>query len=210
MTMHTEFVPHPDDASATSATPSLDAVRSPARARVLVDGESIDRTLGQILCRRPHSSERPRWDRLISFARKRFANQVHVLFFLVERDTPRFRGFVDALRDLTIRPVILKPEPEVEVVDKAILATLPHVPPHDPLLLLTHDGGYMDGLEPLLSADRRVAIVAFPELLSHRYKENCDIEIYDLEGDVNAFSSELPRETRTAVDLSEFDPRKLM
>ena len=133
-----------------------------------------------------------------------------MFFFLVERDTPRFRRFADALLSLDITPVILKPKPQVEVVDMAILATLPYIPPHDPLLLLTHDGGYMDGLEPLLSANRRVAIAGFPELLSHRYKEHGDIEIYDLESDVAAFSSALPRETRTAVDLSEFDPRELM
>ena len=209
MTMHLGYVPVLGS-SAAPAAPPPDTIRSAARATVLVDGESVDRTLGQILRRRPRSGERPRWDRVMSFARERFGNEVHMFFYLVERDTPQFQGFVGALRALEIRPVRLKPMPEVEVVDEAILATLPHVPPHDPLLLLTHDGGYMDGLELLLSANRRVAIAGFPELLSHRYKEHGDIEIYDLESDVAAFSSALPRDTRTAVDLSEFDPRELM
>ena len=38
---------------------------------VLVDGENIDATLGtSILGRRPQPDERPRWDRLLSFARE--------------------------------------------------------------------------------------------------------------------------------------------
>ena len=50
---------------------------------VLVDGENIDATLGNsILTRRPQPDERPRWDRLLTFAEATWAQPVRGLFFL--------------------------------------------------------------------------------------------------------------------------------
>ena len=50
---------------------------------VLVDGENIDATLGQsILGRRPQPDERPRWERVLDFARDQWGQPTRGLFFL--------------------------------------------------------------------------------------------------------------------------------
>ena len=50
---------------------------------MLVDGENIDATLGTaILERRPQSEERPRWDRLLSFAERAWGQECRGIFFL--------------------------------------------------------------------------------------------------------------------------------
>ena len=52
-------------------------VDRPRTTYLLVDGENIDATLGgSILGRRPRPEERPRWDRLLQFARERWTPAV--------------------------------------------------------------------------------------------------------------------------------------
>jgi len=56
---------------------------APARTTyVLIDGENIDATLGQVFGRRPAPQERPRWDRLLEFAETRWGQPAVGLFFL--------------------------------------------------------------------------------------------------------------------------------
>ena len=70
---------------------------APARTTyVLIDGENIDATLGQVFGRRPAPQERPRWDRLLEFAETRWGQPAVGLFFLaVNGELPM--GFVQAL-----------------------------------------------------------------------------------------------------------------
>ena len=46
---------------------TVPAVGTGRRTFVLVDGENIDATLGQILGRRPAAEERPRWERVTDY-----------------------------------------------------------------------------------------------------------------------------------------------
>jgi len=80
---------------------------APARTTyVLIDGENIDATLGQVFGRRPAPQERPRWDRLLEFAETRWGQPAVGLFFLaVNGELPM--GFVQALMAMGFRPVPL-------------------------------------------------------------------------------------------------------
>ena len=178
---------------------------------ILVDGENIDASIGSLLRRRPRSSERPRWERLPDFFAR--MHDVKALMYLVDRETPPFRSFVNVLPDLGFKPIVLSAKLGVPVVDRAIQATLACIPSHTDVVLVSNDGGFMEHLEPLVAPDRRVVIIGFEEYISHKFREhreNGDIEFYDLERDIGAFDEPLPRETMPAVDLDDFDPRKLI
>src|SRR5436853_2538966 len=93
------------------------------RTYVLVDGENIDATLGtSILGRRPRPDERPRWDRLLQFARDRFQHEATGLFFLAA-NTELPMSFVQALLSMGYKPVPLSGAKEEKVVDIAIQRT---------------------------------------------------------------------------------------
>ena len=183
---------------------------TPRAAYVIVDAENVDRTLGGIYGRRPRSAERPRWERLPDFIRKHFAPDVKAYMVLAARNTPQFAGFVGILPDLDFEPVVVNPQPGVPVVDRAIQAMLRCIPPHADLILITHDADFIEALEPLVAADRRVAIIGFAGQVSHVYREHGEIEIYDIVLDVAAFDVPPPRETKAAVDLDDFDPGEFM
>ena len=81
--------------------------RSSGTTYVLVDGENIDATLGQsILGRRPRPEERPRWDRLLQFARDRWGQEAVGLFFLAANSELPM-SFVQALIAMGYKPVPL-------------------------------------------------------------------------------------------------------
>lgn len=62
------------------------------RTFVLIGGEYIDATLGvTILCHRPDPNERPRWERVIDFARRLWDQDVTGLFF-INASNGRLRG----------------------------------------------------------------------------------------------------------------------
>src|SRR5690349_15473119 len=88
---------------------------------LLVDGENIDATLGiSVLNRRPEPQERPRWNKVLSFAEQAWQQPVKGLFFLAvpgELPTP----FVQALIAMGYTPVPLRGEGKV--VDIAIQRT---------------------------------------------------------------------------------------
>ena len=67
---------------------------------LLVDGENIDATLGtSILGRRPQPDERPRWDRLLAFAKDTWGQEVRGLFFL-NASSGMPMSFIQALKAL--------------------------------------------------------------------------------------------------------------
>lgn len=66
-----------------AASPTTPAAPGTRRTYLLVDGENIDTTLGMnVLSRRPNPEERPRWDRITTFAQKVWGQDVTPLFFL--------------------------------------------------------------------------------------------------------------------------------
>jgi uncharacterized protein len=74
---------------------------------LLVDGENIDRTLGQILARKPKPEQRPRWDRVKIFIEKEFCAACRPLFFL--NATEGVSGsFIQALKTVEFIPIPLK------------------------------------------------------------------------------------------------------
>lgn len=173
---------------------------------VLVDGENIDATLGSsILSRRPHPDERPRWDRLLTFAEATWEQPVRGLFFLqANGDLPS--GFIQALQAMQYRPIPLSGQANEKVVDIAIQRTLEALRGRaDDVLLLSHDSDFVPQITELLDG-RRVGLVAFAEFRSREYAALAErgLHFFDLEYDVGAFNTRLPR--IRVIPIDEFDP----
>ncbi len=195
------------------ATPSPADV-APASSRVtylLVDGENIDATLGNsILNRRPNPEERPRWDRLLAFAESKWQQPVKGLFFL-NASTGLPMAFVQALRAIGYAAVPLSGTAEDKVVDMAILATLQALADLDAdVMLVSHDGDFLEMLSPLVDSDRRVGLMAFEEFRNHGFGplEARGMEFFDLEHDAHAFNTHLPRLRIIAIE--DFDPMEFL
>ncbi len=186
---------------------SADATGGPAPTTyVLVDGENIDATLGiSILGRRPKPEERPRWERLLQFARERSGSEPVGLFFLaVNTDLPM--SFVQALIAIGYRPVPLSGSPDQKVVDIAIQRTLEELRQRSAdVLLVSNDGDFTGQVASLLDG-RRVGVIGFNEFRNQTFTSLAGqgLELYDLEYDVRAFLEPLPRVR--VIPIDEFDP----
>ncbi|MCD9198515.1 NYN domain-containing protein [Aeromicrobium wangtongii] len=178
---------------------------------VLVDGENIDATLGQsILGRRPQPHERPRWDRLLQFAEDTWDQQVTGLFFLAANNELPM-PFVQALTSMGFRAVPLSGRPDEKVVDMAIQRTLEALAGREAdVMLASNDGDFIEQLSPLVGRDRRTALLAFREFRNAGYVPLIDrgMEFHDLEYDVQAFNSKLPR--IRVIPIDEFDPNDFL
>ncbi|HEX8972015.1 NYN domain-containing protein [Oryzihumus sp.] len=183
---------------------------APRTTYVLVDGENIDATLGNsILGRRPRPDERPRWERLLQFARERWGQPASGLFFLAaNNDLPM--AFVQALLAIGYRPVALSGGAGEKVVDIAIQRTLAELRRRDAdVLLVSNDGDFVDQVGDLLDG-RRVGVVGFVEFRNQGFVNLAErgLESYDLEYDVHAFNDQLPRVRIIPID--EFDPAEFL
>jgi uncharacterized protein len=181
----------------------------PARVTyLLVDGENIDATLGMnVLNRRPNPEERPRWDRITGFAQKVWGQDVVPLFFLNATSGQMPMPFVQALMAMGYRPIPLAANGDEKVVDLGIQMTLDAIVDRDAdVLLASHDGDFLPQVERLVGQDRRVGLLAFREFVNLQLAGLVPdgLEIFDLEGDVDAFTSPLPRVRIIPID--EFDP----
>jgi putative heme uptake system protein len=179
------------------------------RTVILVDGENIDATLGNtVLKRKPDPSERPRWDRLVDFATRLWGQEVLGLFFLNASSGHLPGPFISALQGVGFRPVPLSGRSDQKVVDIGIQRTLDALVGRDADVLLgSHDRDYLEQVERLLGSGHRVGILGFPELVSGAYA-GLDVTLYDLETDVHAFNSPLPRVR--IIPLTEFDPEAFL
>src|SRR3954447_24026532 len=179
-------------------------------AYVLVDGENIDATLGaSILGRRPQPGERPRWERLLEFVREEWGAEPTALFFLAANNELPM-SFVQALIAIGYRPVPLSGEPDQKVVDIAIQRTLEELRHRAAdVLLVSNDGDFVTHVEDLLDG-RRVGVAGFDEFRNQGFERLVPrgLETYDLEDDVHAFLSRLPRVRIIPID--EFDPRDFL
>ncbi len=181
---------------------------------LLVDGENIDTTLGvSLLGRRPAPEERPRWDRVLSYAQAIWDQPARGLFFLNATSQVPL-SFVQALTTLGYRPVLLSGPSDIKIVDVAIQRTLEALIERDgggDALLASHDSDFAPQLAGLLRyGGRRVGVICFSELVSSTLAElrSEGLEIYDLEDDVGAFTVTLPR-TRV-IPIERFDPWTLL
>ena len=185
-------------------------MESSGRTYLLVDGENIDATIGgSILGRRPQPQERPRWDRLLTFAEEHWQQNVTGLFFLaVHGDLPM--PFVQALTSLGYKPVPLTGAPDQKVVDIGIQRTLEEIARREgDAMLVSNDGDFIPQMEPLIGT-RRTGLIAFDEFRNLGYTELMarGLEVFDLEYDVRAFTDELPR--MRVIPIDEFDPAQFL
>ena len=177
----------------------------PRTTYVLVDGENIDATLGgSILGRRPRSEERPRWERLLQFAQERWDQPAIGLFFLAANNELPM-PFIQALLAIGYRPVPLSGASGEKVVDIAIQRTLQAVAAREAdVLLVSHDGDFLEDLSALIADHRRVGIAAFSEFRNAGFSTLAGLEKFDLEYDARVFDAPLPR--IRVIPIDEFDP----
>ena len=170
---------------------------------VLVDGENIDATLGNnILGRRPRPDERPRWDRLLEWAEVQLHQEVRGLFFLAVNDEMPM-AFIQALTAIGFRPVPLRGEGKI--VDIAIQRTAEALYEREAdVVLASHDGDFVPQIRQLCDGTRQVAVVGFSEFVNNGFRGLPGLRLIDLEHDVRAFNSALPRIRAIAID--DFDP----
>ena len=177
------------------------------RTFVLVDGENLDATLGgSVLARRPEPEERPRWERLLSYAEELWDQPATGLFFLnATAHLPH--SFVSALLAIGFRPVPLSGKVTEKVVDLGIQRTLDVLVTHDAdVLLCSHDGDFLPHVQRLV-AERKVGVVGFREFMNAGFL-TAGVDVHDLEYDVHAFNVTLPRVRVIALD--EFDPEEFL
>ncbi|GAA1249187.1 MULTISPECIES: NYN domain-containing protein [Janibacter] len=171
---------------------------------LLVDGENIDATLGtSVLGRRPHPEERPRWNKLLGHLERRWQQPVKALFFLaVDEDLPM--SFVQALLAMGYTPVPLSGPGKV--VDIAIQRTADALLDRAAdVMLVSHDGDFTPQMTALSrDEDRRLAVAGFTEFVSTGLRQVPGLEVVDLEYEIGAFTSALPRVR--IIPISEYDP----
>jgi uncharacterized protein len=170
---------------------------------LLVDGENIDATLGsQILGRRPRPEERPRWDRLLEWTERAFDQEVSGLFFL-NAGTELPTTFVQALIAIGYKPVPLSGPGKV--VDIAIQRTADALVQREAdVVLVSHDGDFVEQVSRLCDGTRQVGVVGFNEFVNSSFRGLPGLRIMDLEHDVGAFTAPLPRVR--VIPIDEFDP----
>ena len=91
---------------------------------LVIDGENLDATLGNVLNHRPAPDDRPRWERLLDFCRSTWGGTVKALFFINASSGELPMPFLQALTAIGMRPVLLSGPPGVKVVDVGIQRTL--------------------------------------------------------------------------------------
>lgn len=185
--------------------PSDGAAVGRATTYLVIDGENIDGVLGGLFDRRPEPGERPRWDRVLSFATTTWGNPVTSFFFINASSGHLPVSFVQALLAIGIRPIPLSGRPDQKVVDIGIQKTLDAiVGTEGDVLLATHDGDFLPQVERLVDGQRRVGLLAFPELVNGGYSAIDGLDVFDLEVEVGCFNLALPR--IRIIDVDAFDP----
>lgn len=180
-----------------------------ARTYVIIDGENLDATLGTaILHHAPKPGDRPRWERVLDFARGLGSPDVIGLFFINSSrgDTPW--PFVAALQNVGFRAILLAGTGPEKVVDVGIQRTLDALVAREcDVLVGSHDRDFAPQVERLIDSGHGVAMLGFPEAMSGIYAE-LGVRTYDLEYDVKAFNQRLPR--IRVIPLAEFDPEEFL
>jgi len=183
---------------------------------VLVDGENIDWALGNVLGRKPSSDERPRWDRVLDFARRWSKEDMKGLFFLNVTGGEIPLNFVQALQALGFQPICLTGEGldrDVKVVDVAILRTLDALAGRDsPIVVLSHDGDFAAKLSELAVPSRKLGVLGFPEAMAGGLRElrTFGVDILDLETDAEAFQEHVHLRRLRPIPLDRFDPAEFL
>jgi putative heme uptake system protein len=186
---------------------------APRTTYVVVDGENIDATLGSsIFNAKPTPDQRPRWERLLTFAEQRWGQPAKGLFFLNASNGTLPMSFIQALTAIGFAPIPLAGESYEKVVDIGIKRTLEAlVGRSGDVMLVSHDGDFAGELATLVDEpDRRAGLIAFREFTSTSLAALVarGLETFDLEYDVAAFNVNLPR--IRVIPLEEFDPLRYL
>lgn len=183
---------------------------------LLVDGENIDRTLGQILERKPAKEQRPNWGNVLLSVQDRWEGiSTQGLFFInVTRRAPH--GFIAYLKQVGYTPVLLLQEdsenPE-KVVDDAIIKTMVALRSHYAtqryeLGLVSCDRDFYAEIEAHAQGNPgETLVVGFEEYTSQSYYHAENVTLLDLakrEDGIEAFSFPLPR--ALPITVAEYDP----
>jgi len=189
---------------------SVDSSAEPAQrvTYLVIDGENLDATLGiSVLGHRPAPDERPRWERVLSYAQSLWGQPVKALFFLNATSGSLPMPFVQALLAMGLRPVPLSGPPGMKVVDVGIQRMLDAIAGVDADVVLgSHDGDFRPQVVSLLGGGRRVALLGFREYVNSGYADLAadGLQVLDLEHDARAFTKPLPRVR--ILDIDAFDP----
>ena len=183
-----------------------------AATYVLIDAENLDRTIGEILGRRPLAAERVNYQNLITFCGEKWAKPTRCLVCLNvrgEQIPEPMLGFVQALRASRCEVVPLYGRPDQKVVDIAIVKLLKALKdlPAANVILGSHDGeDFAAHVAPLLGQGRTVAVLGFREYMSQRFRELVPqgLQILDLEYEARALTQRLPR--MVPIQIDSFDP----
>ena len=197
-------------------SPAPPAAQPAPATYVLVDAENIDRTIGEILGRRPSGGERVNYQSLVNFCSERWPKPVRCLVCLNvrgEQIPETMLGFVQALRASKCDVVPLYGRPDQKVVDIAIQRLLDALKdrPQANVILGSHDGeDFASHVAPLLGEGRSVAVLGFREHFSQRFRDlqSQGLEMLDLEYDAKALPQRLPRLAPIRID--EFDPNHFL
>ena len=152
-------------------------------------GPAGARVAGGCSIRELPRSERPRWERVTEFATNLWGQPVTGLFFINATQGQLPLPFVQALLALKYRVVPLAGEPDEKVVD------------------ISHDADFAPHVQRLDTDGRRVGVIAFPEFTSGQFT-TLGVTVYDLESDVQAFNTTLPRVR--VIPLASFDPEDFL
>lgn len=206
----------PDSSGTLPAVVGVTPPAAPAGGHVLVDGENIDWALGSVLGHKPTSDERPRWDRVLEFARKWSKEDMKGLFFLNVTGGEIPLGFAQALQTLGFQPICLTGEGldrDVKVVDVAILRTLDALAERDsPVVVLSHDGDFAAKLSELAVPSRKLGVLGFPEAMAAALRDlrTCGVDILDLETDADAFQEHVHLKRLRPIPLDRYDPAEFL
>src|SRR5690606_16579099 len=134
------------------------------------------------------------------------------LFFLNATNGQMPMSFVQALLAMDFQPIPLAGASQEKVVDIGIQRTMQAIldQGYGDVLLATHDGDYIPQLEGLLDAGRQVGVMCFREFLNAEVTAMTErgLHVYDLEDDLGAFTSVLPRVR--IIPLEAFDPTRYL
>ena len=131
---------------------------------VLIDGENIDATLGaSIFGRRPQPNERPRWERILTFAEATWGQPVEGPVLPRRQGRAADELHPGARRASATGRSRSRVGPTDKVVDIAIQRTLAELESRDAdLMLVSNDGDFLPQMERLLDG-RRMGLLAFRE-----------------------------------------------
>ena len=101
-----------------------------------------------------------------------------------------------------VRQLLPRFQPTPALIKKRIEALLER---DADVMLVSHDNDFTPQMEALAQDEgRRLGVVGFGEFMANGLRQVDGVEFFDLEYDVSAFKSRLPRVR--VIEIDEFDP----